>query len=166
MTRIRYVVEVVRLDAGVKVATVLPPLKVGAAAVIAIQLAKLLACDETCTLPVQTPAAVCAVTVPAFIASLKVTAIVDPTATPVAEFAGVVLLIVGAVTSTTAVVQLMTRSVPRVSPVVSAIAAFTQVEYWVEPERPVGEKVNVRSLFEAVIVAVIAVFEQLVPATM
>ena len=101
VTRILYVVDAVSAEAGVNVATVLPPLKVGADADMAMQLVKL--SRETCTLPEHAPADVCAVTVPVLMASLKVTAIVELVAMLVAPFVGVVLLTVGGVVSATGV---------------------------------------------------------------
>lgn len=103
VTRILYVVDAVSADAGVNVATVLPPLKVGAEAVMAMQFAKL--SNDTCTLPEHAPALVWAVTVPVDMASLKVTATVLLVEIPVAAFAGVVEEMVGAVTSAAAVVK-------------------------------------------------------------
>ena len=76
----------------------MPPLNAGVADVIAMQVEKL--SEDNCMLPLHV-VFVCPVTVPVLIASLKVTATVVPMATPEAELAGVVLLIVGGVVSTT-----------------------------------------------------------------
>lgn len=125
--RILYVVDALNAAAGVNVATVSPPLNAGAAVFIAMQLLKL--SGDTWILPVQAPAEVCAVTVPVLIASLKVTATVVPVLTLVAPLAGVVLLIVGGVTSEAAVVKpaAVSNCVASALPATSCTAVVTRI---------------------------------------
>jgi hypothetical protein len=81
--------------------------------------------------------------VPVLIASLKVTAMVEPTAIPVAEFAGVVLLIVGGVTSGVMVVKLRTASAAKLFSATSSTPVLTQILYCVPAVSVPDGNVNV-----------------------